>query len=119
MKMLQQENTEEIALRLAMPHIRKICHGKWLNLEPEDRVSEAAYFFVCAFRSIPLGTGNFIPDYEDALVPYMNEHNRDIMAAATRWIIQVIPETTMGHGRYSIFYLNQNLMKQSFMSLLF
>ena len=76
MKSLVWENAEAKMLDLAMPHIRKICHGKWSNLEPEDRVAEAAYFFVCAFRSIPIGTGHFMSDYEKALTPYMDEHNR-------------------------------------------
>ena len=77
MNSLEFENAEEKLLIMAMPHIKKLCYGKWKNLEPEDRVSEALLFFVCAYRSLPINTGHFMSDYVTALTPYMNERNSE------------------------------------------
>ena len=76
MKLFMQEDFENEIVGLAMPHIKKLCYGKWFNLELEDRIIEAAYFFICALRNLPIDSGHFMSDYEDALVPYMNEQNR-------------------------------------------
>ena len=105
MKTLIWENAEETMLDLAMPYIKKICRGKWLNLEPEDRIAEAAYFFVCSFRSLPIGTGHFMSDYEKALIPYMDEHNRK---APPRYYgcnqsLDALKFATNGNGTWSLY----------------
>ena len=68
--------TENDIIAAYMPHIKHICQGKWLNLEPEDRESEAVFFFMCALRSFSLDSGNFWKDYCEALSPYMDGLNR-------------------------------------------
>ena len=68
--------TENDIIVAYMPHIKHICQGKWPNLEPEDRESEAVLFFIYALRSLPLDSGNFWEDYCEALVLYMDSLNR-------------------------------------------
>ena len=76
MNTCMHENIEGEIFELALSHIEKICCGKWLNLEPDDRASEASYFFICALRSLHLDSGYFTVDYKTALIPYMDELNR-------------------------------------------
>ena len=61
---------------MAMPHIKRISYRKWTNLESDDRVSEANLFFLAAYRSLPIGSGRFMTDYEAALIPHMKELNK-------------------------------------------
>lgn len=68
--------TENDVISVYMPRIKRFCRGKWPNLEPEDRESEATLYFVCALRSFPIGCGHFWEDYCNALIPYMNHLNR-------------------------------------------
>ena len=67
---------ESEIIQSAIPYIKNLCKRKWTNIEPEDRVAEATYFFLCTLRSIPTNTGCFIQDYEKALIPYMDQINR-------------------------------------------
>lgn len=73
---MNNSESENEILKAALPYIRKICCAKWCNIEPEDRVSEASLFFLCALRSLPLNTGYFLKDFEAALKPYMDDLNR-------------------------------------------
>lgn len=68
---------EEKIFLAAEPKIRKTCSGRWLNMEPEDRVAEASFFFIRALRSLPHSTGHFMSDYIDLLIPYMDKKNRE------------------------------------------
>lgn len=68
--------TENDVISVYMPRIKQFCRGKWPNLEPEDRESEAALYFVCALRSFPIACGHFWEDYCNALIPYMDRLNR-------------------------------------------
>lgn len=67
---------ETQAILLLMPYLTKLCQGRWQNLEPEDRLSEAVLFTVCAIRSLPINSGHFITDLNARLVPHMDEQNR-------------------------------------------
>lgn len=69
-------STESRMVELALPHIKKLCYRKWMNLEWEDRLAEASYFFICATRSFPIDSGHFMKDYSAALIPYMDLLNR-------------------------------------------
>lgn len=68
--------TENDVILFYMPRIKQFCHGRWPNLEPEDRESEAVFYFICALRSFPLNCGHFWEDYCNALVSYMDHLNR-------------------------------------------
>lgn len=68
--------TENDVMLRYMPRVKQICRGRWLNLEAEDRESEAAFFFVCALRSFPLSCGHFWEDYCNALIFYMDQLNK-------------------------------------------
>jgi hypothetical protein len=68
--------TENDVILFYRPHIKQICQGRWPNLEPKDRESEATLYFICALRSFPLNCGHFWEDYCDALIPYMDQLNR-------------------------------------------
>lgn len=70
------DEQEEQAMLLLMPHLKNFCHRKWSNLEPEDRLSEAALFTLCAIRSLPINSGHFIPDLNATLSLHMDEQNR-------------------------------------------
>ena len=75
MKVNVMYDLEEQAILLLMPYLKKLCHGRWPNLEPEDRLSEAVLFTLCAIRSLPVNSGHFIPDLNKTLFPYMDEQN--------------------------------------------
>lgn len=66
---------ESEIIQSAIPYIKNLCKKKWTNMEPEDRVAEATYYFLCAIRSIPTNTGCFIQDFEKELIPYMDQIN--------------------------------------------
>ena len=68
----EQTQFEEEMVRIAWPHIQALCRRRWCALEPEDRFSEALYFFVCALRSLPIHTGHFFEDYQAGLSLYMS-----------------------------------------------
>lgn len=70
------DEQEERAMLLLMPHLKALCHRKWSNLEPEDRLSEAVLFTLCAIRSLPINSGHFIPDLNATLLPHMDKQNR-------------------------------------------
>ena len=70
------ETAEDRIVSAALPVIRFLCLGKWLNLEYEDRVSEALLFFVVMLRSVPLTTGHFFKDYWNHFSEYMDRLNR-------------------------------------------
>ena len=76
MQVNESRNQEERTILILLPYLKKLCYGKWLNLEPEDRLSEAALFTLCATRSLPLTSGHFIPDLNAAIFPHMKELNR-------------------------------------------
>lgn len=67
---------EEQLLELATPHIKEMCHQRWCNLEPEDRLAEAFFLFIMALRNFPLNSGHFIEDYDKALEEHMSKLNR-------------------------------------------
>lgn len=71
------ETAEDRIVLAAIPVIKAICRGKWLNLEPEDRVSEALLLFVEDLRSIPLTSGHFFKDYRAHLPERMDKLNRE------------------------------------------
>ena len=48
------ETAEDRIVLAALPVIRALCQRRWLNLEYEDRVSEALLLFVEDLRSKPL-----------------------------------------------------------------
>lgn len=70
------ETAEDRIVSTALPVIRFLCLGKWLNLEYEDRVSEALLFLILMLRSMPLTTGHFFKDYWDHFSEYMDRLNR-------------------------------------------
>ncbi len=70
------ETAEDRIVSAALPVIRFLCLGKWLNLEYEDRVSEALLFFIVMLRSMPLTTGHFFKDCWDRVSEYMDRLNR-------------------------------------------
>lgn len=47
------------AYQLFEAKIKEICKWNWRFLEYEDRVSEAAYIFIIALRTLPTNTGFF------------------------------------------------------------
>ncbi len=67
---------EELLLLNAEKYLRRLCRYRWTNLEMEDRLAEVQIAFLCAYRTFPINTGRFLPDFERALVPYMKEINR-------------------------------------------
>lgn len=70
------ETAEDRIILAAIPRIRFLCQGRWLNLEFEDRLAEALLFFVEALRSLPLTTGHFFKDYWELFSAYMDKLNR-------------------------------------------
>ena len=70
------ETAEDRIVLAALPVIRLLCLGKWLNLEYEDRVSEALLFLIVMLRSMPLTTGHFFKDYWGRFSEYMDRLNR-------------------------------------------
>ena len=66
---------EEQALRMAENYIRSLCNRNWTNIELEDRIAEASFFFLCAYRSLPINSGHFLAQYKEALAPYMKKLN--------------------------------------------
>lgn len=70
------ETAEDRIVLAAIPKIRLLCLGKWLNLEYEDRVAEALLLFVEDLRSKPLTSGHFFKDYRVHLPEHMDELNR-------------------------------------------
>ncbi len=69
------ETAEDRIVSAALPIIRVLCQGRWLNLEYEDRVAEALLFFVVMLRSMPLTTGHFFKDYWGYFSEYMDRLN--------------------------------------------
>lgn len=69
-------SNEKEVLMLFFPHIEEYCKCRWMNIEPEDRISEACVQFCNAFRQFPLGSGHFWHDYIKFLTPYMDDLNR-------------------------------------------
>lgn len=74
------DEKEEQAILLLMPHLKNLCHRKWPNLEPEDRLSEAVLFTLCAIRSLPTNSGHFISDLNATLLPHMDKQNRNTLS---------------------------------------
>ena len=70
------ETAEDRIISAALPIIRCLCRGRWLNLEYDDRVAEALLNFVETLRSMPLTTGHFFKDYWDCFSEYMDKLNR-------------------------------------------
>lgn len=70
-------SSESRMVELALPHIKKLCYRKWMNLEWEDRVAEASCFFICATRSLPIDSGYFMKDYSTLLPSHMDLLNRE------------------------------------------
>ena len=73
---IMSDEPEEQAMLLLMPHLKNFCHRRWSNLEPEDRLSEAVLFTLCAIRSLPINSGHFISDLNATLLLYMDKQNR-------------------------------------------
>ena len=73
---MQSQNHEEEALSLFTTHIEQYCHGRWINMELEDRILEASYVFVQALRSFAWISGHFWQDYLSLLCPYMDALNK-------------------------------------------
>ena len=70
------ETAEDRIVSAALPIIMILCQGRWLNLEYEDRVSEAMLLFIEDLRSKPLTSGHFFKDYRLHLPERMNKLNR-------------------------------------------
>lgn len=70
------ETAEDRIIAAAIPIIRRLCQGRWLNLEFEDRYAEALLYFVEMLRSMPLTTGHFFKDYLDRVSAYLDKLNR-------------------------------------------
>lgn len=62
---------ETQAYQLFEAKIKEICKLNWRFLEYEDRVSEAAYIFIIALRTLPTNTGFFWQEYQNALTTHM------------------------------------------------
>lgn len=73
---IMSDEPEEQAMLLLMTHLKNLCHRRWSNLEPEDRLSEVVLFTLCAIRSLSINSGHFIPDLNATLSLYMDEQNR-------------------------------------------
>ena len=71
------ETAEDRIVLAALPVIRALCQRRWLNLEYEDRVSEALLLFVEDLRSKPLTSGHFFKDYRGHLPERMDKLNRE------------------------------------------
>lgn len=67
--------TENDVLLFYWPAIKRFCYERWGGFEMEDRVQEAAYFFVCALRSLSLTGGHFWEEYCQGLILYMKKCN--------------------------------------------
>ena len=67
------ETAEDRIVLAALPVIRALCQRRWLNLEYEDRVSEALLLFVEDLRSKPLTSGHFFKDYRGHLPERMDK----------------------------------------------
>ncbi len=70
------ETAEARIMEAAIPSIRRLCLGKWDNLEYQDRVSEACRIFLEDLRTMPLNTGHFLEEFRADLEVKMGELNR-------------------------------------------
>lgn len=73
---MHQQGFEEEAIALFRKHIEHYCIGRWINIEPEDRLSEAMLTFCQALRTFPLDKGRFWPSYIRMLHGSLDELNR-------------------------------------------
>jgi len=65
------------AYRLFETKIQEICRLNWRFLEYEDRISEAAYIFIIALRTLPTNTGFFWHEYQNVLMDYMQSLKKE------------------------------------------
>ena len=70
------DTAEARIMEAAIPSIRRLCLGKWNNLEYQDRVSEACQIFLEDLRTMPLNTGRFLEEFRADLEVKMSELNR-------------------------------------------
>lgn len=99
---MQTESCEEAALTWFTPQIGMYCAGRWQNIEPEDRFSEASSIFIQALRIFPWVGGVFWQNYLSILCPYMDDLNRATHSLRYPREVSLDKPYTTNHGETGV-----------------